>query len=89
MTSGRNTVYCIVCYSVTSATNEIVLDWAGRMTSKVAQMKPQIKSILPYARCAYEKYLVIPFKYINPGYRISAWLGTIFVGLGILSVILT
>lgn len=89
LTSGSNAIYRIVRYSVTLPADEIVLDWAGwiDLQGRLADAPDQIEIGVrtPYLW----EYAVIPFKHIDPGYRMSAWLGTISVVLGALSVILT
>ena len=89
LTSNANTIYRIVRYSVKLPASDIVLDWAGwiDLQGRVAAAPDEIQIGIrtPY----FWEYLLIPFKHIDPGYRMSAWLGTISVALGVLSVILS
>lgn len=89
LTSGGNTIYRIVRYSVTLPASDIVLDWAGwidlqgRVADAPDQIQIAIRSPRPW------EFMAIPFKHIDPGYRMSAWLGSISVALGVLSVVLS
>jgi hypothetical protein len=89
LTRGRNTIYRVVRYSVTLPASDIVLDWAGwiDLQGRLADAPDQIQIAIRTPRLC--EYLLIPFKHIDPGYRMSAWLGAISVGLGVLSVILS
>lgn len=89
LTSGGNTIYRIVRYSITLSARDIVLDWAGwiDLQGRVADAPEVIPISIRSPR--FWEYLIIPFKHIDPGYRMSAWLGTISVALGVLSVVLT
>ena len=89
LTTGGNTIYRIVRYSVTLPACDIVIDWAGwiDLQGRVADAPDKIEITIRTPRLW--EYPMIPFKHIDPGYRMSAWLGTISVALGLLSVILS
>ena len=44
---------------------------------------------LTIRRAKFWELAVIPFKHIDPGYRLSAWLGGISLALGVLSLVLS
>lgn len=89
LTSDENTIYRIVRYSVSLPASDIVLDWAGWIDLQGRKADAPDKIAICIRAPRYWEYLVIPFKHIDPGYRMSAWLGTISVTLGVLSVILS
>ena len=66
-----------------------MIDWAGwiDLQGRVADAPDKIEITIRTPRLW--EYPMIPFKHIDPGYRMSAWLGTISVALGLLSVILS
>lgn len=86
---GKNKLFRVLRFSVNLPANEIVLDWPGwidlqgRTTDTLDLIELEIRT--PH----WWEYLIIPFRHVDPGYRMSAWLGAISVGLGVLSVALT
>lgn len=89
LTSDQKTIYRIVRYSVNLPATDIVLDWAGWIDLQGRKGDaPEEIAICIRAPCLWE-YLIIPFNHIDPGYRMSAWLGTLSVALGVLSVVLS
>lgn len=88
LTSGGNTIYRIVRYSVTLPASDIVLDWAGwiDLQGRVADAPKSIPISIRSPR--FWEYLIIPFKHIDPGYRMAAWLGYLSFALGLLSLVL-
>lgn len=83
---GSHKVYRIVRYSVTMPKNEIVLDWAGwlDLQGRIADLDQEVA--LTIRTPQWWELLVVPFKHIDPGYRMSAWLGSISLALGVVSV---
>ena len=89
ISSGKNRIYRIVRYSVNLPTDKIVLDWAGWIELQ-GRTDDEAEAIdLTIARATWPELAIIPFKHIDPGYRLSAWLGGISVALGLLSVVLS
>ena len=84
--SGQSKIYRVLRFSVNLPSKEIVLDWPGwidlqgRTADIEDEVSLQIRTPYPW------EYFFIPFKHVDPGYRLSAWLGAISVGLGVLSV---
>ena len=87
--SGKNKIYRVVRYSVNLPKEQIVLDWAGwidlqgRIASAPDEIVIRIRSPHPW------EYPFIPFGHVDPGYRMSAWLGAISIALGTLSVLIS
>lgn len=86
MICGSNKIYRIVRYSVDLPTRQVVLDWAGwiELQGRVADLEAEIPILVRTPR--FWEYPVIPFNHIDPGYRMSAWLGALSVVLGLLSL---
>ena len=87
--SAHGKVYRVLRYSVNLQTSQIVMDWVGwiDLQGRTDQETEEVPLTISTAR--FWEHLVIPFKHIDPGYRMSAWLGAISVALGALSVILS
>lgn len=87
--SGQSKIFRILRYSVTLRSEDIVLDWAGwiDLQDRSPDAPDQIQISIRTPRL-WEN-LLIPFMHIDPGYRMSAWLGSISLALGVLSVILS
>lgn len=86
---GKNKVFRVLRFSANLPANEIVLDWPGwidlqgRTADTLDLIELEIRTPRPW------EYLVIPFRHVDPGYRMSAWLGATSLALGLLSVVLT
>lgn len=89
ITSGQNRIYRIIRYSVNLEADKIVMDWAGWIDLQGRTDDEADTLDLVITKATWCQLAVIPFKHIDPGYRLSAWLGAISVGLGLLSVILS
>ena len=85
---GSRKIFRVLRFSVNLRLSEIVLDWPGwidlqgRAADTLDTVDLEIRT--PHAW----EYPMIPFQHVDPGYRMSAWLGAISVGLGVLSVVL-
>lgn len=89
LTSEATTVYRNLRYSGRLESDELVIDWAGwiDLQGRTDQENSEISIRISTVR--WWETFVIPFHHIDPGYRLSAWLGAISVGLGILSLTLS
>jgi hypothetical protein len=87
--STKGKVYRVLRYSVNLPADQIVMDWVGwiDLQGRTDQETEEVQLTISTARLW--EHIVIPFKHIDPGYRMSAWLGAISVALGALSVILS
>lgn len=85
---GNRKIYRVLRFSVTLHRKQIVLDWAGwiDLQGRVADAPDQLE--LEVRTPHWWEYPFIPFSHIDPGYRMSAWLGAISIGLGVLSLAL-
>lgn len=85
---GERKIFRVLRFSVSLPRNEIVLDWPGwidlqgRVADTLDDLDLEIRT--PHRW----EYLIIPFCHVDPGYRMSAWLGATSVGLGALSIVL-
>ena len=86
---GERKIYRVLRFGGSLRRDEIVLDWPGwiDLQGRVADTLDEIQ--LEIRTPHRWEYLVIPFYNVDPGYRMSAWLGAISVGLGLLSIVLT
>lgn len=89
LVSGGNRIYRIIRYSVNLEQSALVLDWAGwiDLQGRVADAPDELPISIRTPH--FWEYPIIPFKHVDPGYRMAAWLGTISVALGVLSVIMS
>jgi len=89
ITSDRATVFRIVRYSVDLPADRIVIDWAGwiDLQGRTDEEVDEIELTITTAR--WYQFFTLPFRHVDPSYRLSAWLGGISVGLGVLSIILS
>lgn len=85
---SKRKIFRVLQFSGNVPLNEIVLDWPGwiDLQGRVADTLDTID--LEVRKPHFWEYLVIPFSHVDPGYRMSAWLGAISVGLGVLSIVL-
>lgn len=86
---GKTKIYRVLRFSVNLPNDEIVLDWPGwiDLQGRVADTLDSVDLEIRTPRCW--EYLIIPFRHVDPGYRMSAWLGAISICLGLLSIALT
>ncbi len=86
ITCGSRKVFRVLRFSVTLPRQQIVLDWAGwiDLQGRIADAPDELELEIRTPR--WWEWPVIPFFHIDPGFRMSAWLGTISIGLGILSL---
>ena len=89
VTSTRRTIFRIIRYSVNLPADQVVMDWVGWIDLQGRTDEEQDKLDLTIATASWYQLLVIPFRHVDPGYRLSAWLGAISVALGVLSVVLS
>lgn len=87
--SDKATIFRILRYSVNLGANQVVMDWVGwiDLQGRTDEEADAVELTITEAR--WYQLLVIPFRHIDPGYRLSAWLGAISVALGALSVVLS
>ena len=89
ISSGQNRIYRVVRYSVNLPADKIVMDWAGWIELQ-GRTDDEAEAIqLTVTKATWRQLAIIPFNHIDPGYRLSAWLGAVSVGLGLLSVVLS
>ncbi len=86
---GKRKIFRVVRFGGNVRLDEIVLDWPGwiDLQGRVADTLDSVELEIRTPRLW--EYLIIPFYHVDPGYRMSAWLGAMSVGLGLLSVVLT
>ena len=89
VSNGPNKIYRIVRYSVNLPRMEIVMDWAGWIDLQGREADAPDKIELSVRTPHLWEFIIIPFKHVDPGYRMSAWLGALSVALGALSIILS
>jgi len=89
ITSGKHRIYRIIRYSVNLPADKVVVDWAGWIDLQGRTEDEQPELDLTIRRAKFWELAVIPFKHIDPGYRLSAWLGGISLALGVLSLVLS
>ncbi len=87
--SGQNRIFRILRYSVNLPKRDIVLDWAGWIDLQGRNAKIYNSIPLKIRSPKILEYPIIPFRHVDPGYRMSAWLGLLSVVLGSLSLILS
>lgn len=83
---GKHKVYRVLRFGGHIPRAEIVIDWPGWMD---LQGRPEVLEETVRLRIRtprFWEYLIMPFKHVDPGYRLSAWLGAISIALGLLSV---
>ena len=85
---GR-TIYRIVRYSVTLSKSQVVMDWAGwiDLQGRIADAPDKIALVVREPH--WLEWPTIPFKHIDPGYRMAAWMAALSLALGALSVIIS
>jgi len=83
---GKKTIFRILRFSGNLPRSEIVLDWPGWIDLQARVVDIEEKVTLKIRTPYFWEYPIIPFKHVDPGYRMSAWLGAISIGLGILSL---
>lgn len=87
--SSAGTIYRVVRYSVRLKADEIVVDWAGwidlqgRTDQETEALELTISTVPKW------QFFTIPFRHVDPAYRLSAWLAAISIGLGFLSILLS
>ena len=87
--SARGKVFRVLRYSVNLSVDQVVMDWVGWIDLQ-GRTDDELDSLnLAISTAKWYEHLVIPFKHVDPGYRLSAWLGAISVALGLLSVVLS
>lgn len=89
VTSGGGTIFRLIRYSANLPADQVVMDWVGWIDLQGRTDEEQEKLDLTITTATWYQLLVIPFRHIDPGYRLSAWLGAISVVLGALSVVLS
>jgi hypothetical protein len=87
--SDKATIFRILRYSVNLAADQVVMDWVGWIDLQGRTDEEEDAIMLTISSARWHQLIVIPFRNVDPGYRMSAWLGAISVGLGILSVVLS
>jgi hypothetical protein len=85
---GKQKIFRVIRFGASLASNEIVLDWPGWIDLQGRRAKILDSVQLEIRTPHLLEYLCIPFAHVDPGYRLSAWLGAISIGLGALSVVL-
>lgn len=89
ITSDKGTIFRIVRFSVNLSTDQIVMDWVGWIDLQGRSEDEADQVDLTISTASWCQLATIPFRHIDPGYRLSAWLGLISIALGALSVGLT
>lgn len=89
VTSVKGKIFRVLRYSVNLPADEIVVDWAGwiDLQGRTDQELDQLALTITTAR--WWQFFTIPFRHVDPAYRLSAWLGAISVALGALSILRT
>jgi hypothetical protein len=87
--SGQNKIFRIIRYSASLPKRKIILDWAGWIDLQGRNAKVYDSIPLKVRSPKILEYPIIPFCHVDPGYRMSAWLGLLSVGLGILSLVIS
>jgi hypothetical protein len=82
---GR-TIYRVLRYSIDLPKTKIVLDWAGwiDLQGRIADAPDKLSLVVREPHLL--ERVVIPFKHIDPGFRMAAWMASISLLLGALSV---
>lgn len=89
ITSDKGTIFRILRYSVNLAADQVVMDWVGWIDLQ-GRTEDETETLGLAVRTArWYELPIIPFRHVDPGYRMSAWLGAISLGLGALSVVLS
>jgi hypothetical protein len=86
--SERGQIFRVLRYSVNLPASEIVVDWAGWIDLQGRGDKESEELSLTITTAQWWQFATIPFRHVDPAYRLSTWLGAISVALGILSVLL-
>jgi hypothetical protein len=87
--SDKGKIFRVLRYSVNLPTSQIVMDWAGWIDLQGRTDKESEKLPLTITTARWWQFFTIPFRHVDPAYRLSAWLGAISVGLGALSVLIS
>ena len=83
---GKQKIFRVIRFGASLASDEIVLDWPGWIDLQGRRAKILESVQLEIRTPHFWEYLIIPFKHVDPGYRLSAWLGAISIALGLLSL---
>lgn len=87
--SAEATVFRILRYSPRLPAGDIVMDWVGWIDLQ-GRTDDEVEAMdITITLARWDQLPFIPFRHIDPGYRLSAWLGALSLGLGILSVVLS
>jgi len=86
--SDKGTVYRLVRYSGSLPRDGIVIDYLGWMELQGRQDEIQESYPITISSVRWYENLILPFKHIDPGIRLSSYLGGLSVILGIVSIYL-
>lgn len=89
ITCGKHRIFRVLRYSVNLPANQIVIDWGGWIDLQGRTDKESTSLNLQITTARWWQFFTIPFRHVDPAYRLSAWLGAISILLGILSLFLT
>lgn len=86
ITCDKQTIFRVLRYSVNLPANQIVMDWAGWIDLQGRTDEESNELVLTIATARWWQFVTIPFRHVDPAYRLSAWLGALSILLGLLSV---
>jgi hypothetical protein len=86
VTSAKGKIFRVLRYSVNLPANEIVMDWAGWIDLQGRKDEESDTLALTIVTARWWHFFIIPFRHVDPAYRLSAWLAALSVILGIVSI---
>lgn len=92
ISSKHGSIFRVLRYSVNLPADNIVLDWAGWIDLQGRKETDQDHLTLTISNIRWYHFVCIPFKHVDPAYRLSSWIAVILGGLsvilGVLSIVL-
>jgi hypothetical protein len=85
--SDKGTIYRIIRYSGSLGRDNIVIDYLGWIELQGREDEIQVSYPITISTVRWYETPILPFKHIDPGIRLSSYLGGLSVILGILSLI--
>jgi hypothetical protein len=89
VSSGKRKIFRVLRYSVILPIDQIVIDWAGWIDLQGRTDEESSELMLTIETARWWQFITIPFRHVDPAYRLSAWLGATSIGLGALSVVIS